>query len=24
LMFVAINLTVDIGLTFLDPRLRHG
>jgi ABC-type dipeptide/oligopeptide/nickel transport system permease component len=23
-MFVAINLTVDIGLTFLDPRLRHG
>ena len=23
-MFVAINLAVDIGLTFLDPRLRHG
>jgi ABC-type dipeptide/oligopeptide/nickel transport system permease component len=23
-MFIAINLAVDIGLTFLDPRLRHG
>jgi peptide/nickel transport system permease protein len=24
IMFIAINFAVDIGLTFLDPRLRSG